>query len=58
MEEILNNSNIEYFALGRPLTCEPDLINRWASGDTKKPRCVSCNKCYYTPDKRCILNLK
>jgi 2,4-dienoyl-CoA reductase-like NADH-dependent reductase (Old Yellow Enzyme family) len=58
MEEILNNSNIEYFALGRPLTCEPDLVNRWASGDTKKPRCVSCNKCYYTPGKRCILNLR
>lgn len=58
MEEILSNSNVEYFALGRPLTCEPDLINRWASGDTKKPKCVSCNQCYYTPGKRCFLNLR
>lgn len=29
MEEILNNSNVQYFALRRPLTCEPNLINRW-----------------------------
>lgn len=58
MEEILNESNIEYFALGRPLTCEPNLINRWAQGYTRKPRCVSCNKCYYTPGKRCFLNLR
>jgi NADH:flavin oxidoreductases, Old Yellow Enzyme family len=58
MEEILNNSNIEYFALGRPLTCEPNLINRWALGDTRNTKCVSCNQCYYTPGKRCFLNLR
>lgn len=55
MEELLNKNNIEYFAVGRPLTCEPDLINRWASGDIRKPKCISCNKCYYTPGKRCII---
>ena len=25
---VLNNSNIEYVALGRPLICEPDLVKR------------------------------
>lgn len=58
MEEILNSSNIAYFSLARPLTAEPDLINTWASGNHKKPKCVSCNKCYSTPGKRCILNSK
>lgn len=58
MEDILNNTKIEYFTLSRPLTAEPDLINKWASGDRKKPKCVSCNKCYTTPGKRCILNIK
>ena len=28
MEEVLNKSEIEYFALGRPLVCEPDLVKR------------------------------
>lgn len=58
MEDLLNNTNIQYFTLSRPLTAEPDLINRWASGDRSKPKCVSCNKCYTTPGKRCIFNIK
>ncbi len=58
MEDLLNNTKIEYFSLSRPLTAEPDLINRWASGDTKKTKCVSCNQCYNTPGKRCILNIR
>ncbi|MEG0297275.1 MAG: NADH:flavin oxidoreductase [Clostridium sp.] len=57
MEELLNNTNIEYFTLSRPLTAEPDLINRWVSGDRTKPKCLSCNQCYKTPGKRCILNI-
>ncbi|MGL5380377.1 NADH:flavin oxidoreductase [Clostridium sp.] len=58
MEDLLNNSNIQYFSLSRPLTAEPDLINKWESGDRKKPKCVSCNQCYNTPGKRCILNIR
>ena len=58
MEGLLKDTNIEYFTLSRPLTAEPDLINKWANGDTKKPKCVSCNQCYHTPGKRCILNIR
>ncbi len=58
MEDILNSSKVQYFSLSRPLTCEPDLVNIWMSGDLKRPKCVSCNKCYFTPGKRCIFNLK
>jgi 2,4-dienoyl-CoA reductase-like NADH-dependent reductase (Old Yellow Enzyme family) len=58
MEDLLNKTKIKYFSLARPLTAEPDLINRWASGDRKKPKCVSCNKCYVTEGKRCILNIR
>ena len=58
MEDILNTTEIEYFSLARPLTAEPDLINRWINGDTTKPKCISCNACYNTPGKRCIFNLR
>ncbi|WP_315076722.1 hypothetical protein [uncultured Clostridium sp.] len=34
------------------------LINKWSSGDIKNPKCVSCNGCYNTPGKRCILNIR
>lgn len=57
MTEILNSTQIAYFTMSRPLTAEPDLINTWASGNLKKPKCISCNKCYFTPGKRCILNI-
>ncbi|WP_034440411.1 NADH:flavin oxidoreductase [Clostridium ihumii] len=59
MEELLNETKIEYFTLSRPLTAEPDLINKWKNTDNKKkPKCVSCNMCYNTPGKRCIMNIK
>lgn len=58
MEDILNNSNIQYFSLSRPLTCEPNLINRWSNGDLSKPKCISCNKCYQTPNKECFFNIR
>ncbi|TWJ14007.1 NADH:flavin oxidoreductase [Geobacter argillaceus] len=56
MEEMLNQTDIEYFSLSRPLICESDLINRWQSGDLKPARCISCNKCLGLEHTSCILN--
>ena len=42
----------------RPLIREPNLINRWQSGDTAPSKCVSCNSCYRTPGHQCIFNLR
>jgi 2,4-dienoyl-CoA reductase-like NADH-dependent reductase (Old Yellow Enzyme family) len=54
MEEILNNTDIEYFSIARPLLCEPDLIQKWAVDSTYKAKCVSCNKCWETTPNSCI----
>lgn len=35
----------DYISLCRPLICEPDLINRWESGDTRPASCLSDNLC-------------
>ncbi len=56
MEEILGSTNIAYFALGRPIISEPNLVNIWAKGDYKAPKCVSCNMCYKIYGRRCIFN--
>lgn len=58
MDHILQNTDIAYFALGRPLICEPDLIDKWATGNFKEPKCNSCNQCYKTYGKRCIFNIR
>lgn len=55
IENLLNTTSISYFALGRPLISEPHLIEKWESGNREKARCVSCNQCYHTFGKRCIL---
>lgn len=57
MNKILNETNIEYLSLSRPLICEPDLIERWKNGNTKASRCISCNKCYNTQNHECIQNI-
>ena len=58
MERVLNEGNIEFMSLSRPLIREPDLPNRWISGDITPAKCVSCNMCYQTPWQECIFNLK
>lgn len=58
MEGILNNSNISYFALSRPLHSEPDLPNKWRENTEHKTRCVSCNNCWTENGNYCILDRK
>lgn len=58
MEDLLNNGNVQYFTFSRPLTAEPDLINKLEEDRQHKFKCVSCNACAGLPGKRCILNIK
>jgi len=45
-ERIVKEGIADYVSLSRPLIKEPDLVNRWKSGDTAKAKCVSDNLCY------------
>jgi 2,4-dienoyl-CoA reductase-like NADH-dependent reductase (Old Yellow Enzyme family) len=46
MEEIIRRGKVDFFALSRPLICEPGLPNRWLKGiGSEKVSCVSCNYC-------------
>lgn len=58
MNKLLNESGIEYLSLSRPLIREPNLINRWQSGDLRPSTCISCNSCYRTPNHACLFNLR
>lgn len=55
IEKILNESNIGFFGLSRPLLAEPDLIKRWRSGDRKKAICISCSKCRTNRGNFCVV---
>ncbi|MCB9481781.1 MAG: NADH:flavin oxidoreductase [Desulfobacteraceae bacterium] len=56
METILNETQIEFFSLSRPLLSEPDLINKWEKDKTAKPRCTSCSLCFTPEGNMCILD--
>lgn len=58
MEEILNNTKIDYFSLSRTLFAEPDLPNKWEDGYRGKPRCIACGKCRGEDTNMCILDRK
>ena len=47
-EAILKERKADYISLARPLIREPNLINRWKSGNTAKAKCISCNGCFET----------
>ncbi|MHA2267280.1 MAG: oxidoreductase [Promethearchaeota archaeon] len=44
-EKILIDKQADFISLCRPLIYEPDLPNRWKSGDISPAKCISCNSC-------------
>lgn len=45
-DQLISDGNTDYISLSRPLIREPDLINRWQSGNHSKATCISCNACF------------
>ncbi|MFC1835052.1 NADH:flavin oxidoreductase, partial [Thermodesulfobacteriota bacterium] len=48
INDILSDGRADYVAMCRPFVREPDLINRWKSGDLARATCISCNGCFET----------
>ena len=49
-DSVLSAGFADVIGLSRPLICEPNLPNRWQSGDIASAKCVSCNQCLNKPD--------
>lgn len=45
-EKIVESGTADYISLSRPLIREPELINRWKSGDLRPALCLSDNLCF------------
>jgi 2,4-dienoyl-CoA reductase-like NADH-dependent reductase (Old Yellow Enzyme family) len=45
-ERLVEEGVADYISMSRPFIREPDLINRWKSGDLQKAACVSDNMCF------------
>lgn len=42
---LVQDGTADFVSMARPLIREPDLANRWRSGDTHRAACISCNGC-------------
>ncbi len=45
-ESLVQKDYADYISMSRPFIREPDLINRWKSGDLAKATCLSDGKCW------------
>lgn len=45
-ERLLTEKGADYVSMSRPLIREPDLIQRWRSGDRSRAQCISDNLCF------------
>jgi len=50
-EKILQTNVVDFISLSRPFIYEPELPNRWQSGDISPAKCISCNSCYLIMEK-------
>ena len=46
ISDILENGEADMVSLCRPFIREPELVNRWQSGDRAPAECISCNGCF------------
>jgi 2,4-dienoyl-CoA reductase-like NADH-dependent reductase (Old Yellow Enzyme family) len=53
MEYLLENEFADLVSMSRSFICEPDLVLKLKSGETKKARCVSCNLCFDLEGIKC-----
>lgn len=52
------DANIDFIAMSRPFICEPDLIEKFKTGQFKA-RCILCNQCFILPNtngRRCVFH--
>ncbi len=56
VEQLIEGGEADMVSMSRPFIREPDLVNRWKQGDTRKADCISCNGCQRHRDEpvRCI----
>lgn len=45
-ERLVAEGACDFISMSRPLIREPDLVNRWQSGDRRKATCTSDNLCF------------
>ena len=55
IEKIAEDTDIQFFAVSRPLLAEPQLIKRWKEGNRAPVDCERCSKCRTKRGNFCVV---
>ncbi len=55
IEKLINETEIEYIAIARPLLTEPDLVLKWKRRETDNVKCIRCSKCRTAEGNYCVV---
>jgi len=58
MEAALKDGKCDMIALSRPLIQEPDLVEKFRTGQSERAECISCNKCFDETGVKCNIRPK
>ena len=53
MNDLINNTDIEFLSLYRPFVAQEDFLKDWKSDGNGSSRCKKCNNCYRTKTSTC-----
>lgn len=54
MNNILNNSSVEFMSLSKPFVAQADFLADWKKNGDGTSRCKGCNNCYSKKESRCF----
>ena len=54
MNEILNETDIEFLSLAKPFVAQQDFLLEWKENGDGVSRCKGCNNCYGKKESRCF----
>ena len=56
INDILNNSNIDFISMQRPFVADPSFLVDWQLNDCGESICKTCNNCYWKKTSTCFIN--
>ena len=56
INDILNNTKIEFISMQRPFVADPSFLVEWQSENNGESKCKKCNNCYWKKTSTCFIN--
>ncbi len=56
INDILNNTKIEFISMQRPFVADPSFLVEWQTENEGESKCKKCNNCYWKKTSTCFIN--